>query len=61
MATISFSTIFNLTLTPKQFVFTDTSDYNGQGINASDVNGCFTIVAPSGVTVYNNTDFLFLY
>ena len=57
MATISFSTKFNLTLSPKQFVFIDTSDYAGQGITTSDVNGCFTIIAPSGVTVYSNTDF----
>lgn len=57
MATISFSTNFNLTLSPKQFVFVDTSDYAGQGITTSDVNGCFTIISPSGVTVYDNTDF----
>ncbi len=58
MAIISFITKFDLTLTPtKQFVFTDTSDYPGQSILTSDVNGCFTIIAPSGVTIYQNLDF----
>lgn len=57
MATISFTTKFNLSTSPKKFQFTDTSDYAGQGISTSNVNGDFAIVAPSGITIYNNTDF----
>ncbi len=57
MAIISFSTIFDLTLSPKQFVFDDTSDYAGQSILVADVNGCFKITSPSGTVIYNNTDF----
>lgn len=57
MATISFSTKFNLASTPKVFNFTDTSDYAGQGIALINVNGCFNITSPSGTVIYNNTDF----
>lgn len=57
MATISFVTTFDLTLSPKQFIFEDTTDYVGQGIAEVNVNGCFKITAPSGTVVYNNTDF----
>lgn len=57
MATISFTTQFNLSTTPKKFVFVDTSDYAGQGISTSNVNGCFKITSPSGIVIYNNTDF----
>ena len=56
MATISFSTTFDLTLSPIQAIFTDTSDYSGQAIPLVDVVGSFTITAPSGVVIYNNTD-----
>lgn len=57
MATISFITKIDLTLTPTQFVFTDSTDYVSQGVALADVNGCFRIIAPSGVTIYDNTDF----
>lgn len=57
MATISFTTQFNLSSTPKKFVFVDTSDYAGQGITTSNVNGCFKITSPSGIVIYNNVDF----
>lgn len=57
MATISFSTKFDLTLSPIQVVFTDTTDWAGQSINTANVNGCFSILSPSGVIIYNNTDF----
>jgi len=56
MATISFSTTFDLTLSPIQAIFTDTSDYSGQAIPLANVVGSFTITAPSGVVIYNNTD-----
>lgn len=57
MATISFTTKFSLNTTPKKFIFVDTSDYAGQGIATANVNGCFKITSPSGVVIYNNTDF----
>lgn len=55
MATISFTTQFDLT--SNLITFVDTSDWAGQGIATTDVNGCFRIIAPSGTIVYNNTDF----
>ncbi len=57
MADISFTLKFNLALTPKQFQLFDTSDWAGQGIALTDVNGNFKIVGPSGSTLHNNTDF----
>ena len=53
MATISFTTIFNLAETTKQFHFTDTSDYVSQGFGVNDMFGAFRIVAPSGSVVYD--------
>ena len=58
MATISFSTQFNLASTPKVFNFTDTSDYVGQGIPLINVNGCFSITSPSGTLIYSNTNWV---
>jgi microcystin-dependent protein len=58
MATISFKTTFDLSLTPKQFIFEDLSDYIGQGIAEADVNGCIKeIISPSGIPYYTNADF----
>lgn len=57
MATISFTTTFDLTGTPKIFTLEDTSDYVGQGIALANVNGSFKITAPSGSVVYNNTTY----
>lgn len=57
MATISFDTTFNLTTASPEVSFLDTTDWAGQGIATSDVRGVFKIVAPSGITVYNNTDY----
>ncbi len=56
-ATISFTTKFDLSLSPKQFIIEDTADYIGQGIALADVNGCIKIVSPSGILYYNNVDF----
>lgn len=57
MATVSFTTKFDLTLSPKQIILTDTSDWAGQGISVADVNMCFKVTAPSGTVIYYNTDF----
>ena len=57
MPIVSFQTTFNLTLSPIQAVFTDTTNWASYGIGTADVNACFTIVSPSGITIYNNTNF----
>ena len=54
MATITFSSVFQLALSPKQLLVNDLSDYAGQGISTSDVNGCIKLVSPSGITIYDN-------
>ena len=53
MATIIFSTTFNLQATTKVFNFTDTTDYAGQGLTASDMYGCFKI-SIGGSVVYDS-------
>lgn len=56
MAVISsFQTKFDLTLTPKQVIFTDTTSWVAQGVALVDVVGNFSITSPSGIVVYNNT------
>lgn len=57
MATLSFTTTFDLSLSPKQFIFEDTSNYAGQGIATTNVNGSFRITSPSGNVIYNNTSY----
>lgn len=57
MATISLITTFSLNTTPKKFIFADTTDWAGQGISTSDVNGCVKITSPSGFIIYDNTNF----
>lgn len=52
MATISFTTTFDLTASTKKITFLDTST----GIPAN-YNGCFKIIDPLGITIYDNTDF----
>ena len=38
-------------------IIEDTTDYAGQGISPSNLNGNIKLTAPSGVVVYDNTDF----
>lgn len=57
ISTSSFSTVFDLSLTPKQFKFTDTFDYVSNGISLSWVKDCFTIFDPAGNPFYSNNDF----
>lgn len=57
MANLSFTTIFNLKDTPNKFLLIDITDYAGQGISTSYVNGCFTITSPSGIPIWTNSDF----
>lgn len=54
MATINFTTTFNLSTATGSATFVDTSDWAGQGIPLANVNGSFRIVSPSGSTVYDN-------
>ncbi|MES2395806.1 MAG: hypothetical protein V4549_07375 [Bacteroidota bacterium] len=53
--TVSFITSFNITGATKLITFLDTSGLPGQGVPLADVVGNFTITAPSGTTIYNNT------
>ncbi len=39
---------------PKDFLFEDTTDYAGQGVNLADVTGVLKIIAPDNTTIYNN-------
>lgn len=56
MATLTFTTTFNLNLTPKQIQFVDTTDYAGQGItDLSFVNGNIEATAPSGIVFHPNS------
>ena len=57
LTSVDFSTTFDYTVSPKLFKFEDTTDYSGQGIALTSVVGCLSITAPSGVVVYNNTNF----
>jgi len=57
MAILSFTATFDYTFSPTRIRFVDTSDYAGQGIATSVVNGSFRIVSPSGATIYNNTSY----
>lgn len=57
MATLTFTTSFDLQSVTKQIVIYDITDYVGQGIAVTDVYGCLTITAPSGTVIYNNSDF----
>jgi hypothetical protein len=54
MATLNFTTTFDLSVTPNEITFIDTSDYAGQGIPLANVNGSFQIISPSGSQIYNN-------
>lgn len=55
LTTVSFTTSYDYT--NGVFVFTDTSDYAGQGVSTSNVLGNFEITDPNGTVVWNNTDF----
>lgn len=56
MATISFNTYFLLNPAIPVFNFIDTSNLVGQSIPLVNVVGNFTITAPSGAVIYNNTN-----
>ena len=57
MPNITFTTAFTLGTTPPQFSFLDTTNYPAQVPTIANANvvGCFKIIAPSGITIYNNT------
>jgi hypothetical protein len=55
MATLAFKITFNVST--GVFNLIDQTDYVGQGIALVDVNGNIKITSPSGVVVYNNTNF----
>lgn len=55
----SFTTKFDLTVSPPKFIFTDNNTYSVYGINIppATVKDCFTVYAPGGAVVYSNTNF----
>lgn len=53
---LSFSVGFSILESDSYFVFTDKTNYSGQGITESDVVGILKVTTPNGVT-YNNTNF----
>lgn len=56
-ANVSFTTTFKLNTTQKKISLTDTIDYAGNSIPLSGAVGVIKVVSPSGVTVYNNTNY----
>lgn len=56
LTTVDFTTTFNYVPSTKLFKFEDTTDYAGQGVSPSDYEGVLKVVAPTGLTIYNNTN-----
>jgi len=57
LTTPSWTTTFDLTTNPKTFLFTDTTNYAAAGIPLTGVKGNFNIISPSGVIIWNNTQY----
>ena len=57
MATLTFTTTFNIAPTLPLLVIVDTTNYSGQSISTANVNGCLQVISPSGSTIYQNTDY----
>jgi hypothetical protein len=47
---------FSLDSSPKEFVFTDVTDYSAQSVTASDIIGSIKVTAPSGVVYGGQPD-----
>lgn len=47
---------FSLDSSPKEFVFTDTTDYASQSVALADITGSIKVTAPSGVTYAGQPD-----
>jgi hypothetical protein len=56
LTTIDFNTTFNYVPATKVFSFVDTVDYSGQSVAIANATGVIKVVAPSGTTIYNNTN-----
>jgi hypothetical protein len=57
LTSTSFTTTFDLTVSPKLFKFTDTTDYATQGITLSWVKSVLTITGPGGAIFYTNSNY----
>lgn len=57
LTTVNVKTTFDYTASPKVFKFEDLTDYAGQSIALTNVVGVIKVVAPSGTTIYDNTNF----
>lgn len=56
LTTVDFTTTFNYTVSPKLFRFEDVTDYAGQGVDPDDYEGVLKVTAPTGLVIYNNTN-----
>lgn len=59
LTSVDFTTTFNYVPTTKLFKFTDVTDYPGQGVSASSYEGLIKVTAPTGLVIYNNTNWAF--
>ncbi len=57
LTTPTWRTTFDLTTIPKTFSLTDTTDYAAASIPLTGVFGNFMITSPSGVVIWNNTQY----
>jgi hypothetical protein len=57
LTTNSFGTTFDLSQSTKVFLFTDYTNYAGQGVNPADCKCVLEITAPGGAVIYNNNNF----
>lgn len=53
LSTVDYTLTFNLTTTPKQFDFEDTTDYAGQSINSNNVTLNLIVTDPSSFVIFS--------
>ena len=56
LTVVDYTTTFNYVPATKLFRFEDTTDYDGQGVDPDDYEGVLKITAPTGLVIYNNTN-----
>lgn len=57
ITTPTFTTDFKINTTPSKIIFTDTTNYTTPSIPTTGVRGVFSVTAPSGTVIYNNTSY----
>ncbi len=56
LTTVDFTTTFNYVPSTKLYRFEDTTDYAGQGVSPASYEGVLKVVDPTGLEIYNNTN-----